>query len=220
GSWSPGTIREQIASAVVYSCGRRNRAPDAAEALAARTSRSKGMNAVALPATAPARKRRRLSSIPGVPSAAGAGRRICRVDGAAAANLAAAHPGRGARRRRRRRTTRLPRRHRDDRREQPADHPRRSPLVSNQFATPSDVFSRVNSEFQSNPSKAAGTNAVYQFDLSGDNGGQYHIIVKEGQGEAGQGAADSPNITISMAANDFVDLANGKLDGTMAFMSG
>ena len=59
--------------------------------------------------------------------------------------------------------------------------------MSNQFATPSDVFSRVNSEFQSNPSKAAGTNAVYQFDLSGDNGGQYHIIVKEGQGEAGQG---------------------------------
>lgn len=92
--------------------------------------------------------------------------------------------------------------------------------MASEFSTPADVFNRVNSEFQANPAKAAGTNAVYLFDLSGENGGQFHIVMRDGKGEAGPGAVENPNITISMAASDFVDLANGKLDGTMAFMSG
>jgi putative sterol carrier protein len=86
--------------------------------------------------------------------------------------------------------------------------------------TPADVFTEINSRLEANPAKAANMNAVYQFDLSGDDGGQYHIVLKDGKGEAGAGAPESPNITITMAANDFVDLSTGKLDGTMAFMSG
>jgi putative sterol carrier protein len=86
--------------------------------------------------------------------------------------------------------------------------------------TPADVFEQINSRLEANPAKAANMNAVYQFDLSGDDGGQYHIVLKDGKGEAGPGAPENPNITIAMAAGDFVDLSSGKLDGTMAFMSG
>jgi putative sterol carrier protein len=86
--------------------------------------------------------------------------------------------------------------------------------------TPADVFTEINTRLEANPAKAASMNAVYQFDLTGDDGGQYHIILKDGKGEAGPGAPENPNITITMAANDFVDLSSGKLDGTMAFMSG
>ena len=39
-------------------------------------------------------------------------------------------------------------------------------------------------------------------------------------GEAGAGATENPNTTISMSADDFVGLATGKLDPTMAFMTG
>jgi len=86
--------------------------------------------------------------------------------------------------------------------------------------TPAEVFTEINNRLQANPAKSANMNAAYQFDLSGDDGGQYHIVLKDGQGEAGAGAPENPNITITMAANDFVDLSTGKLDGTMAFMSG
>lgn len=88
------------------------------------------------------------------------------------------------------------------------------------MTTPADIFTEINSRIQADPSKAAGSNSAYQFDLSGDDGGQYHIVFKDGKGDAGPGAVDDPNITISMAAADMVDMVTGKLDPTMAFMSG
>ena len=88
------------------------------------------------------------------------------------------------------------------------------------MTTPADVFTEINNGLQANPSKTANMNAVYQFDLGGDDGGQYHIILKDGTAEAGPGAPENPNITISMAGSDFVALREGKLDPTMAFMSG
>jgi len=87
-------------------------------------------------------------------------------------------------------------------------------------ANPNEIFTEINSRLEANPSKIAGMNAAYAFDLSGDDGGAYHITLKDGSGEAGPGAAENPNITISMKDTDFVDLATGKLDGTAAFMSG
>ena len=86
--------------------------------------------------------------------------------------------------------------------------------------TPAEIFSEINTRLAANPAKTAGMNAAYAFDLSGDDGGPYHILLKDGSGEAGPGALENPNITISMSSGDFVDLATGKLDGTAAFMSG
>ena len=85
---------------------------------------------------------------------------------------------------------------------------------------PSEIFTEINSRLEADPSKIAGMNAAYAFDLSGDDGGAYHITLADGKGEAGAGAPENPNITISMKDSDFVDLATGKLDGTAAFMSG
>ncbi len=83
--------------------------------------------------------------------------------------------------------------------------------------TPADVFAEINKRFEDDPSKVADLNATYAFDLNGE---PYHIVLADGHGQAGPGAADNPNITITMAPEDFVDLATGKLDGTRAFMSG
>ncbi len=85
---------------------------------------------------------------------------------------------------------------------------------------PSEIFTEINSRLEANPAKIAGMNAAYAFDLAGDDGGAYHINLADGKGEAGPGAPENPNITISMKDTDFVDLATGSLDGTAAFMSG
>ena len=87
-------------------------------------------------------------------------------------------------------------------------------------STASEVFTEINNRIQSDPAKTAGMNAVYAFDLGGEQPGQYHISLKDGSADVGEGIPENPNITITMKSEDFVDLATGKLDGTMAFMSG
>lgn len=86
--------------------------------------------------------------------------------------------------------------------------------------TPTDVFTEIDGRLKGDPSKLSGTTAKYLFDLAGEEGGEYHIDIADGRGAAGKGAVENPNITINMKSEDFVDLATGKLDGTMAFMSG
>jgi putative sterol carrier protein len=70
------------------------------------------------------------------------------------------------------------------------------------------------------PSAAKGVNAVFQFELSGDGGGTYHVVVEDGTMKIVEGAAASPSTTIKMASSDYVDMVNGKLNGAMAFMKG
>jgi putative sterol carrier protein len=71
-----------------------------------------------------------------------------------------------------------------------------------------------------NKDAAKGLNAVYQFDLSGDGGGKWQVAIKDGTCEVTEGANPSPNITLSMSAQDYLDMVAGKLNGQMAFMSG
>src|ERR1700693_1307181 len=71
-----------------------------------------------------------------------------------------------------------------------------------------------------NKEAAKGLNAIYQFDLSGDGGGKWHVIIKDQAIEVKEGANPSPNITISMTAQDYLDMLSGKLNGPAAFLSG
>jgi putative sterol carrier protein len=71
-----------------------------------------------------------------------------------------------------------------------------------------------------NKDAAKGLNAIYQFDLSGDGGGKWAVLINNEQCSVQEGAHPSPNITISMAAKDYLDMVAGKLNGQMAFMTG
>lgn len=81
-----------------------------------------------------------------------------------------------------------------------------------------EVFDNMPSRFKKDAAK--GLTATYQFDLSGDGGGQWYAAIANEQCEVKEGKAASPNITISMAAKDYLDMVNGKLNGQMAFMTG
>jgi putative sterol carrier protein len=73
---------------------------------------------------------------------------------------------------------------------------------------------------QLNADAAKGMDAVIQFKLSGDGGGDYYVEIKDGAAKVAQGTHASPKMTMSLAASDYVDLIAGKLNGQMAFMSG
>ena len=84
--------------------------------------------------------------------------------------------------------------------------------------TPQEIFNEMPKNL--NADAAKGMNSVIQFNLSGDNGGQWYATIKDGKAEVAQGAAPAPNMTLSMSASDYVDMIMGKLNGQMAFMSG
>jgi putative sterol carrier protein len=67
---------------------------------------------------------------------------------------------------------------------------------------------------------AQGLNAAYQFDLSGEGGGKWQVLINGDKCEVKEGSHPSPNITISMSAGDYLDTVTGKLNPQMAFMSG
>jgi len=80
------------------------------------------------------------------------------------------------------------------------------------------IFSAMPVNF--NADAAKGMNSVIQFNLSGDGGGTWHVAIKDGACAVTEGAHASPNMTMTMAASDYVDMISGKLNGQMAFMSG
>ena len=85
-------------------------------------------------------------------------------------------------------------------------------------STPQQVFDGMRQSFQAN--KAKGVHARYQWELSGPNGGEWWIDVKDGTYQMGKGKIDNPSVTFITSDADWVAMSNGKLKGTWAFMTG
>jgi NAD+ synthase len=70
------------------------------------------------------------------------------------------------------------------------------------------------------PDRARGANAVIQFQLSGEDGGNWYAVIKDGTCTVTEGVSSAAQGTIRMSTGDYVDLASGKLGGARAFMTG
>lgn len=86
--------------------------------------------------------------------------------------------------------------------------------------TTKDIFNQMQGRIDANPAKLAGIQAVFQFDIGGTDPGIFYVVIDGGKGVVNEGSYDSPDITLTMSSNDFADLVQGRLDGTMAFMQG
>jgi putative sterol carrier protein len=79
--------------------------------------------------------------------------------------------------------------------------------------------------FKQLPSKldaeaAEDMDAVYQFDLSGAQGGQYVVTIREGACQVKEGRHEDPHVILAMAGEDCVKVLKGELSGPVAAMSG
>jgi putative sterol carrier protein len=84
--------------------------------------------------------------------------------------------------------------------------------------TVKETFDAMGPRFK--PERAAGTNAVIQYDISGDGGGTWHAVIKDGTCAVAEGPGTSPALTLQMSAQDWLDMTSGKQSGQMLFMSG
>lgn len=70
------------------------------------------------------------------------------------------------------------------------------------------------------PEKAAGVDASIQLKLTGAQAGDWYVNIKDGKCNAGEGAAASPKLTVTVDSDDFIKIFSGKMDGMQAFMQG
>jgi putative sterol carrier protein len=84
--------------------------------------------------------------------------------------------------------------------------------------TVKETFEAMAGRFRSD--KASGTTAVIQYDVSGDGGGTWHAVIKDGACTVNPGSAPNPNLTLQIAGQDWLDMLSGKQSGQMLFMSG
>lgn len=69
------------------------------------------------------------------------------------------------------------------------------------------------------PAEATGVDATFVYDLEGPGGGTWTVRVQGGRISAEPGAVPEPTVTYKMKADQYVKLANGDLNGAMAFMT-
>jgi putative sterol carrier protein len=81
-----------------------------------------------------------------------------------------------------------------------------------------NVFEQMLKEFQ--PEKAGNLHARFQFNLSGDGGGNWSVAVANRTCTVTQGVVPKPDVTVNMGASDFVKMVNGELQPVVAFMQG
>ena len=70
------------------------------------------------------------------------------------------------------------------------------------------------------PETAEGINAVIQYKLTGDDGGDYIITIQDGKCTVAEGEAEAPTMTLTADAHDFRDVLLGKANGMQYFMQG
>ncbi|HHW74518.1 MAG TPA: SCP2 sterol-binding domain-containing protein [Firmicutes bacterium] len=75
-------------------------------------------------------------------------------------------------------------------------------------------------EEEADPAKLAGLDAVFQFEVTGDEAGVFHAKVADQKAEIVEAAHDNPNVTIIMNVEDLGKLVAGELNATSAFMAG
>jgi len=71
-----------------------------------------------------------------------------------------------------------------------------------------------------NPAAAAGMNKTFQWNITGAEEGKYALKVADGECELIPGGVDKPDVTFTVSDQDWLKIAEGKLDPQSAFFSG
>jgi putative sterol carrier protein len=70
------------------------------------------------------------------------------------------------------------------------------------------------------PEKAEGLDAVIQFNISGDQGGDYVATIRDKQLSVAPGVTTSPRLTLGANSQDILNMFNGRMNPMQAYMQG
>ena len=71
-----------------------------------------------------------------------------------------------------------------------------------------------------NPAAASNMNKTLQWNISGDEAGVYALKIADGTCQLIKGGVEKPDVTFSLTDQNWLKMADGKLDPQSAFFSG
>jgi putative sterol carrier protein len=88
-----------------------------------------------------------------------------------------------------------------------------------------DQFESIKAWFDSLPgrfqgSRAGSMDAVFQYDISGEGGGQWFLTIKDKAITVNEGLAPNPRLTIIVSAEDYLRVVNRKADPVSLYEMG
>ena len=91
--------------------------------------------------------------------------------------------------------------------------------------TPKQYFEeKIAQKLQRSPELSKSVNGIYEFNITGDNGGVWTVDLSKEPGSVASGPAPAAGAAkvckVTCAANDFMNIVTGKMAAPMAFMSG
>ncbi len=81
-----------------------------------------------------------------------------------------------------------------------------------------ELMNRMPKAFK--PEAAAGVNAIVQYHLTGDEGGDWIIDIHDGTIDVKPGVVPNPKVILTAVAQDYKDIVTGKTNAMQAFMQG
>ena len=84
--------------------------------------------------------------------------------------------------------------------------------------TAKEAFAEINEKFADHADEVQSVNGVFQFHITGDDGGDWVMDCKEAV--ITEGTVDDPDTTLECSGEDFVAMYDGELNGMQAFATG
>ena len=83
-----------------------------------------------------------------------------------------------------------------------------------------ESFAKIEEALKGNPEPIQGITTRYQFNITGSEEGIYQLNIQNGQADVVEGEETPADCTLTMSVENFRQFLLGKLNGTVAFMSG
>ena len=85
---------------------------------------------------------------------------------------------------------------------------------------PAEIFAQMTQRVAAKPGLVDEVGAIFQFDVTGDEGGSWVVDLKNSPGSVANGTHDEADCVITVAQQDFAGIMTGEVDPQMAFMMG
>jgi len=77
-----------------------------------------------------------------------------------------------------------------------------------------EVFTTMPEVF--NSGAAQGLDVAFQFDITGEGGGSWNVVVKDGACQIQEGTHEAPNVTLTMSCETWLSIVNRELNAMQA----
>ncbi|SDY08452.1 SCP-2 sterol transfer family protein [Evansella caseinilytica] len=83
-----------------------------------------------------------------------------------------------------------------------------------------ELFEQLTAKMNAEPAYLENLHVAYEFQLEGAEAGTYQLMISENKAVYSRETAQAPKVMLKMNSDDFVKLAAGKWNPTVAYMNG